>query len=148
MRKQKLIYILFTLSLIGVMGFSYLSEKSPVLECHWWGFSDNSPKYYTHPEKVVVEPWRGQHHVYGIFMIKGGYLNDKQFTLTVGGDQTFCGVLAFGGTTELEGVRAKPGYYLMKALLNTRIALWLISQGKGSELKQLTNWKVGYSKIR
>lgn len=147
-RKRNFFYILFTLVLIGVMGFSYLSEKSPVLGCQWWGFSDNTPKYYAYPEKLVVKPWHGQHHVFAIFMVPGGYLNDKQFTVNVQGDNTYCGILAYGGTTEIDGVRAKPGYYLMKGLLNTRIALWVISQGKGDELKEATNWKVGYSKIK
>jgi hypothetical protein len=147
-RKRNFIYILFTLALVGVMGFSYLSEKSPVVGCKWWGFSDNTPKYYLHPEKVVVKPWRGQHHVYAIFMVPGGYLNDRQFTFSVQGEKTYCGILGYEGTTEAEGVRAKPGYYLMKGLLNTRIALWVISQGKGGELKESTNWKVGYSKIK
>lgn len=147
MPKRKWIFVLFACVLVGTLGFSYLSGRSPVLGCYQWGFSVNTPKYYTHPEKIVVKPWRGQHNVFAIFMIPGGHLNDKLFTLNIPGENTFCGVLAFGGTVEAEGVRAKPGYYLMKALLNTRTALWVISQGKSDELKQPMNWKVGYSKI-
>lgn len=86
--------------------------------------------------------------MFGIFMIPGGYLNDKLFKVTIPGEGTFCGILAYGGTTKIEGIEAKPGYYLMKGLLNTRTALWIISQGKKDELKQRENWQVGYSKIK
>ncbi|AFY99786.1 hypothetical protein [Calothrix sp. PCC 6303] len=148
MRKRKSIYILvllFILTLVGVVGF-YLSARSPILGCYEWGFSQNSPKYYINPEKVVVKPWHGQHHVFAIFMIPGGYLNEKLFTLNLSGDQRFCGILAYAGTTDAEGISAKPGHYLMKGLLNTRTALWIISQGKGGELEQASNWRIGYSK--
>ncbi|MEA5573174.1 hypothetical protein [Calothrix sp. UHCC 0171] len=140
--------MLFTITLIGIIGYTYLSKRSPIFSCYEWGFSSNATKYYTHPEKIVVKPWRGQHHVFGIFMIPGGYLNDNLFKLEIPGEQTYCGVLAYEGTVEAEGVRAKPGAYLMKGLLNTRTALWLISQGKVDELKKIENWKVGYSKSK
>jgi hypothetical protein len=145
---RKWLFGLFTLALIAAICLSYVSKRSPVLSCHAWGFSDSIPKYYVQPEKVFVKPWKGQHHVFGIFMLPGGYVNDKLFKVTVPGEGTFCGVLAYGGTTQIEGVEAKPGYYLMKGLLNTRTALWIISQGKRDELKQKANWRVGYSKIK
>jgi hypothetical protein len=147
-RKSHFLYILFAFSLIGILGFSYLSERSPVTNCSTWGFrTADGQKYYTHPEKLVVQPWRGQHHVFGMFMIPGGYLNDTLFTVTIEGNETLCGVLGFAGTGFAEGVYAKPGYYLMKGLLNTRTAFWLIVQGKGEQLQQPLNWTVGYSKI-
>jgi hypothetical protein len=144
--KYKYLYILFALALIGVIGYAYLSKRSPIVGCHKWGFSNNNSKYYIHPEKIVVKPWHGQHHVFGIFMIPGGNLNDKLFKLEIPGEQTHCGVLAYEGTVEAEGVFAKPGSYLMKGLINTRTALKLISKGKVDELKNPDNWKLGYTK--
>jgi hypothetical protein len=104
--------------------------------------------YYTHPQKVVVEPWRGEHHVYAIFSIPGGYLNDKLFTVTIQDVGVFCGELAFAGTNVANGVYAKPGHYLMKALFTTRAAIWLIAQGKAEELKQPSHWRLSYAKIK
>lgn len=144
---RKFTYILFLSSLICILGFSYVSKKSPVIACNQWGFSSKAEKYYTHPEKIVVEPWRGQHHVYGIFQIPSGYLNDKLLKVKIPGSSTYCGILAYGGTVANDGVYAKPGHYLMKGLLNTRIALKLILQGKKEELQQSENWKLGYTKI-
>ena len=140
-------YILFLSSLICVLSFSYVNKKSPVTACNHWGFSSKAEKYFTHPEKIVIEPWRGQHHVYGVFQIPGGYLNDKLLKLEIPGSRTYCGILAYGGTVTIDGVRAKPGHYLMKGFLNTRFALKLILQGKEEELKQSENWKLGYTKI-
>ncbi|MEA5598976.1 hypothetical protein [Rivularia sp. UHCC 0363] len=134
------------ISLVGIVGFSYVSKKSPVTACHEWGFSQ-AEKYYAYPEKIVVEPWRGRHHVYGIFQIPGGYLNDKLLQVEIPGSGTYCGILSYGGTVATDGVYAKPGHYLMKGMLNTRIAIKLIFKGKQQELQQLNKWKLGYTKI-
>lgn len=148
MVKNNLILVLFTLSLVIILSFSYLSDKSPITNCQQSRYpSLSSERYITYPEKVVVKPWRGQHHVYGIFMIPGGYLNNKLFTVKIPGTKVYCGVLAYGGTKLLDGVDAKRGYYLMKGMLNTRSALWLLWQGKGDQLKQVSNWTLGYSRI-
>ena len=148
MRKNQLLYILFALSLLSILGFSYvseLSERSPITSCHEWGFfSSKSEKYYTHPEKIVVKPWVGPHHVYGLFMIPNGYRNDFFFTVTIDKTEVNCGVFNDAATKLTESINVKPGYYLIKGFLNTRVGLQLIIQGKGDQLKQPQNWKVGY----
>jgi hypothetical protein len=147
-RKHQLLYILFALSLLSILGFSYvshLSERSPVTSCREWGFySSKAEKYYTYPEKVVVKPWFGQHHVYGLFMIPDGYRNDFFFTITIDKAEVYCGVMYGPGRKSIAGVNAKPGYSLIKGPLNTRVALQIILQGKGEQLKQPQNWRVGY----
>jgi hypothetical protein len=149
MRKSKIIYFLFTLTLIIVLSWTTISRLSNVFACPQANLVQGTgERFYTHPQKIIVEPWRGEHHVYAIFMIPGGHLNDKVFTVTINNTGTFCGALIFAGTTVADGVYAKPGYYLMKALFQTRAAVWLISRGKKDELKQPRNWRVGYTKIQ
>ncbi len=147
MRKNQLLYILFALSLLSILGFSYvseLSERVPITTCRQWGFySSKGEKYYTHPEKIVVKPWDGQHNVYGIFMIPDRYRNDILFTVTIDKTEVHCGVFQSPVTTD-EGINAKPGYYVIKGFLNTRVALGVILEGKGHQLKQSQNWRVGY----
>lgn len=148
MRKRQLLYILFALSLLGIFGLSHISaiaERSPVTTCQQWGFYSSGEKYYIHPEKIVVKPWVGQHHVYGIFMIPGGYRNDYFLTVTIDGKDVHCGVLKYIGTN-FAGINAQSGSYLMQGYLNTRVALKLIAKGKGNQLKQPENWKLGYIK--
>ena len=147
MRKRREIYILFALSLVGILGLSYIVESSPVLGCPKWGFiAPKSAKYYTNPEKVVIQPWHGQHHSYAIFSVPKGYNNDKLFKLTLPGNDTYCGYLDYTGKTVDGGINAKPGYYLLKGYLNTRIVLGLIAKGKINQLKQPINWRAGYVK--
>ncbi|MCX7593988.1 MAG: hypothetical protein N2235_09535 [Fischerella sp.] len=147
MQKRNLIYLLFTLTLFGILGFSYYSQRSPAISCQQWRFHiPQSSKLYTHPVKLVVEPWRGRHHVYAIFMIPKGYINDRFFKVTIKGIDTICGVMTTGGQNSFEGMNAKPGYYLIKGWLQTRMALWLMLQGKHTELQQPLNWVLGYTK--
>ncbi|ARV59951.1 hypothetical protein BZZ01_16140 [Nostocales cyanobacterium HT-58-2] len=149
MYKSKITYfLLFTLTLLAILSWTSISKLSNIMTCRGSNIVRAvGERYYIHPQKIVVQPWRGEHHVYGIFMIPGGYLNDKLFTVTIEGVGTFCGFVDFAGTTVADGVRAKPGYYLMKALFQTRTAVWLIAQGKGDELKQPSHWRLGYAKV-
>ncbi|MBW4562549.1 MAG: hypothetical protein KME32_15640 [Mojavia pulchra JT2-VF2] len=147
MRRNQFFYILFVVSLVGILGFSYANKRSPVTSCHSWGFiSAKAEKYYTYPEKLVVQPWRGQHHVYGIFMVPNGHTPDYLITVTLPETKTYCGTINYGRSNSMEGISAKPGHYLVKGYLNTRIALWWIAHGKVDQLKQPSNWKLGYTK--
>lgn len=146
MKKRPIIYILFTLSLIALLGGSYAWKQLPLFPCQQRGFiADNLTKYYIHPEKIVIEPWRGRHHVYAIFMIPNGYMRDRIITVNISEKQTYCGNLLFPSNT-YGGIYAKPGYYLMKGYLQTRTALGLIFQGKANQLQQPSNWSLGYIK--
>jgi hypothetical protein len=145
-RRHQLIYILLALSLVSVIGFRWAWKKSPRVSCYPQGFvsSLNSEKEYAYPEKIVVKPWRGRHHVYGVFMIPKGYKSDRLVTLTVSKNKTYCGLLMETEYASYGNIDAKPGYHLMKGYLNTRLALFLIIQGKIDQMKQPSNWKLGY----
>ncbi|HYW18212.1 MAG TPA: hypothetical protein VE956_02685 [Nodularia sp. (in: cyanobacteria)] len=149
MRKQ-ILYILFLLSLFSVLGFSeisaYISEKRPIVSCQQWGFNrTQGEKYYAHPDKLVVQPWLGQHNVYAIFVIPTEYKSDGLFTVSIPGSQTYCGRFQNIGKV-LSGVDQPKYNTKMRGFLNTRIALKLIAQGKLSQLKEAQNWKLGYFK--
>ncbi|MGJ5675743.1 MAG: hypothetical protein ACR9NN_19355 [Nostochopsis sp.] len=134
--------------LLGVLGFSYVSQRSPIISCPQSEFTSTSTsnKFYIHPEKIVVEPWRGRHHVYAIFMIPSGYINDHLLKVTIEGMDSICGVTTYLGQNSADGIHAKPGYYLSKGWLQTRMALWLIFQGQYKHLKQSGNWILRYTK--
>ncbi|AFY46930.1 hypothetical protein Nos7524_1036 [Nostoc sp. PCC 7524] len=143
--------LLFALSLVSILGMSYFLdqvERSPIVLCQSsWGFPKiQGVKYYTKPEKIVVKPWLGQHHVYAVFMIPQEYRHDYLFTLNLPGENTRCGAIKRTNQSVIAGVTAKPEHYLLKGYLNTRIALNLIIQGKLNELKQSQNWQLGYAK--
>lgn len=146
MLKRSFFYILFALSLVGVLGFTFVSERSPVVVCEQQAFISTKSVDYLHPEKIVVQPWRGQHQVYAIFMIPKAYQNQYLFKLTLPNNETYCGGLHHIYHPANDGITPKPEYYFMKGYLNTRIALEVIFQGKFNELNQPMNWKLGYFK--
>ncbi|MBD2354186.1 hypothetical protein H6G41_06030 [Tolypothrix sp. FACHB-123] len=144
MRSRQFIYILFVISLVGILGFSYISEK-PIGKCYKRGFiSSNNQKYYIYPEKIVIQPWRGQHHVYGIFMIPNGYEHDYLLQFQLPDNSTYCGTVYYSIHNVLDGIKARPDNYLVKGYVNTRLALWLMIQGKLDHLQQPSNWSLGY----
>jgi hypothetical protein len=101
------------------------------------------PKVAIHPEKVIVQPWHGQHQVYGIFMLPDSISPKQPVLLQVKHVGTFCDEASYAGKL-VQGVQARPGHYLMIDNIRTRTALWLIVQGKLDQLQQPTNWVLVY----
>ena len=148
MWKHKLTYTVVTLALLSLLVLIYSSVQLLNLSCPQWTFeTSNRATGYVHANKVVVEPWRGEHHVYGIFMIPYGNLNERLFRVSIQGAGRYCGKFTYVGD-RADGVAAKPKHYLIKGFLNTRTAVWLISQGFEDQLRQPQNWMVGYKKMK
>jgi hypothetical protein len=136
---------------VSILGIFYLintTDQSSMVRC-WstWAFPKTKEvKYYTSPEKIVFQPWLGQHNVYAVFMIPKEYRYDYLFRLDLPGEDTRCGFIQRANQSVVADVDAKTGYYLLKGYLNTRIALRLIFQGHLNQLQQPQNWKLGYFK--
>ena len=72
-------------------------------------------QHWFHATQTVVQPWRGPHHVYGIFTIPEQYKFDHLYTAKL----TIQGIPAEfqAGSPEEEdiyGGRAEPGYYIKR----------------------------------
>jgi hypothetical protein len=149
-RRYQFFYLIFFLTLAVILAFSLLVDFSPLVSCDKWQYTTASTteKNYTHPIELVVQPWRGQHQVYGTFLIPYGYRNDGFFTITLPGQETHCGQLINIGDVSIPERDTRPQNHIIRGYLNTRTALWLFVQGKGGELKQPNNWKLGYFKNR
>lgn len=96
------------------------------------------------PDKIVVTPWRGRHHVHGIFMLPVEDKSSKMLVVSISGAGTFCGgVHNFQNVgTSFEGIQAKPGHYLLKANFRTRTSTWLIVRGFANQLNDSRNWRL------
>ena len=98
-------------------------------------------QYWFRAVKTVVEPWRGPHHVYGIFTIPGQFKFDHLYTakLTIQGVPT-----AFqAGSPEDEDIysgQAEPGHYIKRVYLSTRTALWFLLSGRFGDLRTSCHW--------
>ncbi|QLE58274.1 hypothetical protein [Nostoc sp. TCL26-01] len=151
MRKRTILQILFALSLVGILGVSYVAdvvEPSLIVSCSSkWGFIQTKRvKYYTSPQKIVIQPWLGQHQVYAIFQIPQGYDHDALFRLSVPGESDHCGGVFPLQPDVTMRIKSQSGHYLLQGYVNTRIALSLIAQGKFQQLNKPENWQVGYVK--
>lgn len=151
--RKPILYTLFLLILLSVIAFAayiydYLSEQKPIVRCQQWVFEEEGDhKYYAHPDTLVVQPWRGRHHVYAIFLVPAGYEHDGLFTLTIPGASTHCGRSQKIGKV-LSGVDDTNDYNRVRGFLNTRIAVQFILQGKFSQLREPKNWRLGYFKSK
>jgi hypothetical protein len=117
----------------------------------WWPMNNGSncsslavlkskkPKYQVQASQVIVKPWLGQHHVYGIFMLPERYKESPSFVLSVKDVGEFC-YRPFGYSQSYDNVVAEPGTYLIRYYILTRMAMKKIFQGGYGELKQPQNW--------
>lgn len=101
--------------------------------------------------KVVVQPWLGKHHVYGIFTVPDRYKHNKNYAVTMavrGFDRRFAvdewsdkrlADLA-ARLQDVDHVIAPSGYYLLRMYVPTRVALWFLVNGLFGDLRRQCDW--------
>ena len=96
------------------------------------------------PSKIVIQPWKGRHHVYAEFQVPAGMFVSDRAKVTVGDLGEFC-----GGVSEMAAIENLDGNSVGTttaiARIRTRTALWLMLQGKIGELNQAANWQLPIS---
>jgi len=100
----------------------------------------SSNKRWFRAIQAMAQPWRGPHHVYGVFSIPDQYGRDRLYTATLMID----GLTEEFPETSPEGRiysdRAEPGHYIKRVYLPTRIAVWLLLTGRFGDLKMPCHW--------
>jgi len=101
-----------------------------------------------HAVKVVVQPWLGQHHVYGIFMVPLHYRSGRNYsgTLSV---QSYIREFPPDQQPEvqqMDDVAVEPEHYLVKGYLPTRTALWFLFTGQFGDLLDPCDWTLEFVK--
>jgi hypothetical protein len=120
----------------------------------WWPVNDSqcdsaaflaskTQKFQVQATKVLVKPWRGEHHVYGIFMVPDKYKQAPFFVLTVKGVGSDCSK-PFGYSQNVDDIFAQPGTHLVKDFIRTRTALRLILQGLYFQINNKHNWTLTF----
>jgi hypothetical protein len=133
--------VIFLLSLSFITLWMPLDETDSNAELF---LASKTQKFQVHATKVVVEPWLGEHHVYGIFMVPDKYEEAPFFILTVKGLGSFY-EKPFGNTQFYDDIFAEPGTHLIRNYIKTRLALRLIIQGLYFQLNDKYNWSLTYS---
>jgi hypothetical protein len=120
---------------------AWLVNKPPTVECVGEGLGDHQA-HTIRAVKVVVRPWLGQHHVYGVFMVPNRYRHNKNYAVSMvvrGFDRSFVGGERFD-KQDVDGFLVAPGNYLLRRYVPTRLALWFLVNGRFGDLRNPCNW--------
>jgi len=97
-----------------------------------------------HASKTVVQPWRGPHHVYGLFLVPNQSVKIKRYavTISVEGALYYCMWIekSLRPTSEVGS-----GGYLVRQYLPTRVALWFLLNGLIDDLRNPKNWALVFN---
>jgi len=144
MRRQILYVLILLLSMLIVILWWPVHDS----QCNSEAFlKSESKKLQVQASQVVVQPWLGEHHVYGIFMVPDEYKEAPFFVLSVLGGGNYCS-RPFGYSQNYDDVFAEPGTHLIRYYLRTRIALRLIFQGSYFKLNNKQNWILSYPEVK
>ena len=133
------VVLVLTITIVWLLG------KPPTHDC---AIEYSTDFYQIHPSKIIVQPWLGQHHVYGIFIVPLRYRSGRSYsgTISVG---SFIGEFIPDSqhqVQQIDDVVAEPGYYLVRGYLPTRVALWLLLSGQFGDLRTSCNWRLEFVK--
>jgi len=112
----------------------------PIVPCQEQGTS-RSNEHKFQAITVVVRPWNGQHHVYGVFRIPQEFKHDRLYSAALSIDGLPANFSA--GSPEDEAydtIAAEYGFYLKRAYIPTRTALWFLVTGRFGDLRTACHW--------
>ena len=125
----------FALLAMGTM----LINVPPLTEC---GSEPpvQTKQYWFRAERTYVQPWRGPHHVYGLFTVPNQYKFHHLYaaTLSIQGVETEFTAGSPEGSDDT--VITKPGYYTKRVYISTRTALWFLATGRFGDLRMPCHW--------
>ena len=137
-KKGRLIVFSILLTLLGTA--TVLLNMPPLTDCR-----SEPPvvagQYWFRATETVVQPWQGQHHVYGTFTIPEQYKFDHLYTAKL----MIQGIPAEfqAGSPEdedISSVRAEPKHYIKRVYVSTRTALWFLLTGRFGDLRATCHW--------
>jgi hypothetical protein len=124
--------------------FAWLTSRAPTLECG--PPAAPAPNLYRiAPAKVVVRPWYGPHHVYGIFVVPDRF-NSQKYTATVAIEDFESPVRRrLPEKSYVDATLARPGHYLRRVYVPTRVALWFLLTGRFGDLRTPCHWELVFA---
>ena len=117
-----------------------LVNAPPLTDCRP-EVSSGRKEYWVRAVETVAQPWRGSHHVYGIFEIPEQYKYHHLYSakLMIQGFETEFNA----GSSEDEDPDtfiAEPGHYIKRVYVSTRTALWFLLTGRFGDLRTSCHW--------
>jgi len=98
----------------------------------------------------VVQPWRGPHHVYGLFEVPDRFREARRFavTISVQGAMNYCMWVEGSTRYRWQHVVSEHGTDLVRQYVPTRVALWFLVKGRLGDLRSPENWAIVFSDRR
>jgi hypothetical protein len=117
-------------------------------DCNASGATE-SGVYRIAPSRIVVRPWYGPHHVYGIFVVPNRF-NDRRYSVSLGVDGVTREIVRrrLPEKTYVDTTLATPGHYLRRVFVPTRMALWFLLTGRFGELRTPCQWELVFADRR
>jgi hypothetical protein len=103
--------------------------------------SADSNKHWFRAVRIVVQPWWGPHHVYGVFNVPVRYKRNRLYRAKLviqGSTEEFTNASPEG--EDIYNDRAEPGHYIKRVYLPTRTALLLLLSGRFGDLGTSCHW--------
>jgi hypothetical protein len=122
---------LLTTALMNMLPFTDCAPNPPASDHrHWFRATE-----------VVVQPWRGRHHVYGVFAVPVQYKRHRLYKATL----MIQGLVEDlpESSPEAGNLYRKPvdsQHYAMQIHLPSRMALWFLVTGRFGDLKSSCHW--------
>lgn len=128
---------------VGLM--VWLADRPPTADC---GTAASPPSnvYEIAAAKVVVRPWYGRHHVYGIFVVPNQF-NDRRYStaLAVRGFEAPIVRKRIPEKGYVDAGLARPGHYLKRVYVPTRVAAWFLLTGHFGDLRTPCHWQLVFA---
>jgi len=117
-----------------------LVNVPPLTDCRSETAVDSNQRWFR-AARIVVQPWRGPHHVYGTFSVPDRYKRDRLYTakLMIQGFTEEFTVNSSEGK-DIDSGLTEPGHYMKQLYLPTRTALWFLLTGRFGDLRLPCHW--------
>lgn len=123
--------VLLVTTLVNMPPFTPCAMTSPITDHQYW----------VRANKIVVQPWLGSHHVYGIFIVPLQYKRHRLYSaklLIEGVADDLPEISPEAGS--MYGDQVDSGHYVIRVHLQTRMAFWLLVTGRFGNLKSACHW--------
>jgi hypothetical protein len=122
----------------------WLAMRAPTAGCESSAPADSSVHEIA-AAKIVVRPWLGPHHVYGVFVVPNRF-RDRRYSATLA-VRDFNAPLIRNLKRDrpyIDAALSRPGHYLERAYVPTRVALRFLVSGRFGDLRTACEWQLAF----
>lgn len=122
----------------------WLTSRSPTVGCGPPA-ARGSNMHHIAASKVVVRPWFGRHHVYGIFAVPDRFIQ-RRYSAILAVDDFEAPIIRnlIPQKAYIDASLARSGHYLERAYVPTRVALWFLFTGRFGNLRTPCHWHLAF----